>query len=123
LMAGEPGRRRAVREVAEELGVSEAHLAKVFQRLSRAGLVTSRRGPGGGFLWARDPGSVSLLEVYEAVEGPYRGQVCLFAVPRCTGTECLLGGLLNDVSDTVRARLAGTTMAAVAQAPPVGDGA
>ncbi|NLH94874.1 MAG: Rrf2 family transcriptional regulator, partial [Synergistaceae bacterium] len=55
--------RISIREMATVMGVSEAHLAKVFQRLSKGGLVRSMRGPGGGFVLAKAPSEVTLYEV------------------------------------------------------------
>jgi Rrf2 family protein len=45
-------------------------LEQVFQRLRRAGLVTARRGPGGGHRLARAASEITLRDVVEAVEGP-----------------------------------------------------
>lgn len=53
--------RRTTWAMAETLGVSEAHLGKVLQRLGKLGFVRARRGPGGGFNLARAPGEINLL--------------------------------------------------------------
>lgn len=97
---------------AEALGVSRDHLSKVFQRLTRSGLVRSTRGPGGGFLLAREADSITLLEIYEAVEGPLEEVSCLLPEKACTGA-CILGGLLHDVHRRVRNRLATTTLSSL----------
>ncbi len=83
------GRLRTARELAEALHASEAHLSKVLQRLERAGLVKSRRGPGGGFQLARPPGEISLREVCEAVEGRYEASDCPFGLSICDGQGVL----------------------------------
>ncbi len=64
---GEPVR---IREIGERQGVPPRYLEQIFQRLRRAGLVTSKRGPGGGYLLARPAAEITLREVVEAVEGP-----------------------------------------------------
>ena len=46
------------------------YLEQIFQRLRRAGLVQSKRGPGGGYTLARAPEEISLREIIEALEGP-----------------------------------------------------
>lgn len=66
-----------VSEVAEAQGVPESYLAKIFQDLSRSGLVISHRGAKGGFALARDPEKVTLRQVIEAVEGPIALSPCL----------------------------------------------
>ncbi len=110
VLAAEPGRLISTREMAQRLKVSEAHLAKVMQRLGRAGLVRSQRGPKGGFSLLRRPEDITLLEVYEATEGPLREQGCLLGKPMCNG-HCIMGGLLERVGDEVRDYFANTRLA------------
>jgi len=62
-----------IRAISERQAIPARYLEQIFQRLRRAGLVTSRRGPGGGYLLARPPGEITLREVVEAVEGPLAG--------------------------------------------------
>ncbi|MGW4378795.1 RrF2 family transcriptional regulator [Kitasatospora sp. NPDC004531] len=49
--------------------LSPTYLNKVLQRLTRAGLLTSARGPRGGVRLARDPGRITMMDVVTAVEG------------------------------------------------------
>ena len=76
------------KNLARDLGVSEAHLAKIMARLGKAGLVSARRGPQGGFTLAVDPGRVNLLQVYEAAEGPLPTGGCLLDRRSATATAC-----------------------------------
>lgn len=69
--AGEPVH---VRRIGERQRIPRAFLEQIFQRLRRAGLVTGKRGPGGGFMLTRPPSQISLREVVEAVEGPIVGE-------------------------------------------------
>jgi Rrf2 family protein len=104
------GRTLAARQIALALGASEAHLSKVLQRLARAGLVTSTRGPRGGFRLGRPAREITLLQVYEAIEGPLGAPDCLFGRPVCAGSGCICGDLLSDVHKRTRRRLAGTRL-------------
>ena len=101
----------STREIAAALHASEAHLAKVLQRLAKAGLVTSQRGPGGGFLLACPGTEITLLKVYETVEGPLRESHCLFQTPVCDGTGCIMGDLLARTQQQVRSYLSKTRLA------------
>jgi Rrf2 family protein len=65
----------AAHVIASAEGISEMFLLKVLRPLVRAGLVRSRKGPGGGYSLARDPEGINLLEVVEAVDGPFRAMV------------------------------------------------
>ena len=102
LLAGQPDRSFCVTDIARALPVSSNHLAKVLQRLVKEGFVRSSRGRGGGFAMAVDPGEVTLLQVYEAIEGPLATQECLFGTPVCHRKECILGPLLHSVGTQVR---------------------
>ncbi len=97
-------------QIGEALQVSEAHLSKVLQRLAKVGLVDSTRGPGGGFKLAKPGEQISLLEVYEAIEGPLAPTNCLLSTPICSGEKCILGGLLEDINKRVKEYFAETRL-------------
>ena len=105
-------------EIASLLDVSEAHLSKVLQRLARCGLVRSVRGPKGGFVLGKSADKVSLLEVYEAIDGPLAVSHCLFDREACTRARCILGTLVPRLSAQVRDYLSRTRLAAVADEQP-----
>ncbi len=78
-LAGVPGRAPVdVKEIAKELDIAEGYLAKTFQQLSRSRLVLSRRGPSGGYVLAREPERITLLQIIEAIEGPVLTRACEF---------------------------------------------
>jgi len=72
-LAAFPDNKHMTKEIASLHQVSEAHLSKVLQRLTRAGLVKAVRGPKGGFSLAKSADEISLLEVYETIEGTLEG--------------------------------------------------
>ena len=110
VLASGPRRPVAVWRIAKALHASHGHLSKVLQRLAKAGLVTSTRGPAGGFALGRPAGRITLLEVYEAIEGPLGAPDCLFGRAVCAGRDCICGDLLLDVHSRTRRRLAGTRL-------------
>ena len=59
-----------VRVISERQGIPARYLEQIFQRLRRAGLVTSKRGPGGGYTLAHPAAEIDLRQIVEAVEGP-----------------------------------------------------
>jgi Rrf2 family protein len=97
-------------EMASALRVSEAHLSKVLQRLARAGLVKSTRGPKGGFTLGRPRSKITLLEVYETIEGPLAMGSCLLGSPVCGGEKCIFGGLLRMINKRMKDYLAQTRL-------------
>ena len=102
------------KQIAHVLHASEAHLHKVMRRLAAAGILLSTPGPGGGFSLAKPPKKITLLNIYEAVEGPLGETRCLLTVPLCDGKACILGGLIHQTNQAVRNYLQNTTLAQVA---------
>lgn len=99
LLARQCDRRSTNQEMARTLGASWHHLAKVMRQLVRAGLVNSIRGPGGGFTLAKPASEITLMEVFEAIEGPLDTDVCLAKHPVCHGSNCRLGEAIQATQD------------------------
>ncbi|CND20207.1 transcriptional repressor NsrR [Yersinia frederiksenii] len=59
----------SVREMADLQGIPYDYLAKIFTRLSHAGLVVSSEGKGGGFRLARPSALITMLDVIQAIDG------------------------------------------------------
>ena len=64
-------------EISERQKIPPSFLSKIFQSLSRAGIVSSSRGTGGGFMLVKDPHDITLLDVIEAIEGQISLNMCL----------------------------------------------
>lgn len=58
-------------EISEAQHIPEKFLAKIFQSLSKSGIIRSHRGVRGGFTLAKDPAEISVKQVLEAIQGPY----------------------------------------------------
>ena len=59
-----------LKEIASSRGLPANYLAKIFGQLARAKILRSYRGARRGFMFARPPQQITLLDIYEAVEGP-----------------------------------------------------
>jgi len=109
-------------ELAKTFGGSEAHLIKVCQRLARAGFLSARRGPAGGFRIAVDPAQVSMLGVYEAMEGVIEPAPCLIDSHGCASPperDCIIAARLRGFESSILEYLASTTIADVAADCPL----
>jgi Rrf2 family protein len=71
---GEPVLRQ---EIAERQDISADYVAQLFRPLHKAGLVESVKGPGGGYLLARDAVDITAGDVVRAVEGPVAAVYCV----------------------------------------------
>jgi Rrf2 family protein len=69
-----PARSVASGDIARAAGIPAGYGLKVLGPLADAGLLRSRKGPGGGYRLARPAGRITLLEVVEALDGPLRGE-------------------------------------------------
>lgn len=85
--------------IAEQTGASRNHLAKVMQRLVKAGFLKSNRGPAGGFVLKKKPKEITILQIYEAIEGKIEIDGCPMDQQICPFDKCLIGGIVKDVSE------------------------
>ncbi|MFP4354684.1 MAG: RrF2 family transcriptional regulator [Phycisphaerae bacterium] len=67
----------SAREVAECYGIPASLLMNVLKDLSAAGLVESVRGARGGYRLSCDPQSLSLADLVDVIEGPFRLAECI----------------------------------------------
>ena len=96
--------------ICEARDLSKQYLVKIFASLARAGLVTPVRGKLGGYLLAREPAQINLLELIEAVEGPVAVNFCQHDPPRCGRTECGLRSMWADIQEFICGKLENTTL-------------
>lgn len=113
LLAGKLAQPQDTATLAETMGASSAHLSKVLQRLQRAGIVNSVRGPKGGFTLARKPQDITLLSIYEVIEGPLEVRTCLLGRAVCKPGKCIFGDFLGSARREFKELLSQTTLASV----------
>ncbi len=87
-----------VNSIASEMGASKNHLAKVLQQLVKHNFLKSVRGPSGGFILSKSPDKISILEIYEAIEGKIDVPECPLDRQICPFNKCLMNGLVTDVT-------------------------
>ncbi len=71
------------KDICRTQEVTPAFLTKIFQPLIKAGIVNSQRGVGGGFLLAKDPSEINMLDILEAEEGKLKLNHCLIDTDFC----------------------------------------
>ncbi|MFN0118810.1 MAG: RrF2 family transcriptional regulator [Elusimicrobiota bacterium] len=93
-----------IRAIGKSAKVPPAYLAKIFQALVRAGIVTSHRGPHGGFLLKKDPRKISLLDVVNAVDDETNSPLsrCIMGLDICADKNACV---LHDIWVTAAARM------------------
>lgn len=84
-LAGKPGSEvTPLSEISETQHIPEKFLAKIFQSLSKAGIIRSHRGVRGGFTLARPASDITVKDVLETIQGPYHLMKCLHDTAACT---------------------------------------
>jgi Rrf2 family protein len=97
-------------KIAENTGFSKNHISKVLQRIVKDDLLKSVRGPSGGFMLRQDPSKISLLAIYEAIEGPMVITDCPFENEVCHFDRCLMLNVVNKMALEFKKFLAKQTL-------------
>ncbi|MBX3179173.1 MAG: Rrf2 family transcriptional regulator [Candidatus Hydrogenedentes bacterium] len=92
-------------DIAERRSIPEKYLVHILLQLKRSGIVRSVRGAQGGYLLARPPEDVRLLDIVEAIDGP-----TLDPLPVDDPHSDALKRAWEEVADRIRAVLAETTV-------------
>jgi Rrf2 family iron-sulfur cluster assembly transcriptional regulator len=111
-LARQPREKMAlVSEISRDQGIPEKFLAKIFQRLSRAGLLRSTRGAKGGFSLGRPANEITLREIIEAIEGPVAVSRCFLKNGICDEEDfCPLRDVLQEAQESLLGILSKTTV-------------
>ena len=85
--------------LAQEMGASRNHLAKVLQQLVKHNFLKSVRGPSGGFILNVEPSEITILDIYQAIEGKIETPNCPLDRQVCPFDKCLMGGMVSKVTN------------------------
>ncbi|HZS98295.1 MAG TPA: Rrf2 family transcriptional regulator [Terriglobales bacterium] len=90
------------KDVAESYGIPPEALAKILQRLAKAGLLHSQHGINGGYTLARPAAEISAYEVIRAIDGPLFITSCITVRGECDQTErCTIREPLRKVNQSI----------------------
>ncbi len=81
---GNEEKKLGVKEIADELNVPKHFLAKLLQQLSKNQLISSTKGPSGGFYLNDQNKETSLRKVVETIDGPEVFNTCILGLPVCS---------------------------------------
>ena len=92
----------SAKDVAESYGIPPEALAKIMQRLVKAGLLISQHGTHGGYTLARSPETISAFEVIRAIDGPLFITSCITVRGECGQSDrCTIREPLRRVNDSI----------------------
>ncbi len=92
----------SAKDIAENYGIPPEALAKILQRLVKAGLLQSQHGTNGGYVLARSAETISAYEVIRAIDGPLFITSCITVRGECDQTDrCTIREPLRRVNDSI----------------------
>lgn len=87
----------AAKDLSGNTGVPQAYLSKLMQELARHNLISSTRGPKGGFYLTDKNQEVRLIDIINVIDGDYRLTTCILSLHKCdTEHPCPLHHLVGD---------------------------
>src|SRR5436309_11688085 len=96
----------SAKDVADAYGIPQEALAKILQRLAKAGLLHSQHGINGGYTLARAAHTISAFEVIQAIDGPLFITSCITVRGECDQSDrCNIREPLRKVNDSIEAVL------------------
>ncbi len=100
-LAARPGEQTTVEEIADRQHIPPTILPGIIQTMTKAGLVESSRGYGGGIRLARSPRDISVQTVWEAIQGPLELYRCNSKgpCPLGLGEECPLKSVWEQTQE------------------------
>jgi len=105
-----------IKEISENLEIPTHFLAKILQNLTKSGLLTSYKGPGGGFALAMPAEKMTLLQVVQAIDGLEFAQNCVMGFPECSDSNpCPLHQSWANIRANLVQMLARETIGELAQ--------
>ncbi len=111
LITKEEGRHVNVNFIANTTGSSKFHIAKVLQKLVKDGFLGSTRGPSGGFYLIDKPENITLLQLYESIEGKIVVSKCPLNKATCPFGKCVFDDLTMDMTKNFKDYLESRTLA------------
>lgn len=102
--------------IAKAEGIPPGYLAKIFQQLVKAGFVKAVRSGSRGYVFAKSPEEISLLELFELIEGEPLFDDCLLRHCECGGTpdNCCIYAKWVSATKKINQLLAETSLVTAA---------
>jgi len=109
--AADPNRHISAAEIADKYGVSSHHLAKVLSELTRAGVVESVRGVGGGYRFAGNARRLTLMDIIRTFEDLSPAAADRREYGELTPVGMALGAVLSEIDEIAKATFSSLTLA------------
>lgn len=78
-----PNKLVSIKEISERLNIPSPYLAKILQSLAKRGILSSIKGPNGGFKLGRSADTIVLKDIVEGIDGLYALDKCVLGFEKC----------------------------------------
>ncbi|NER14698.1 Rrf2 family transcriptional regulator [Leptobacterium flavescens] len=103
------------KEVAEAIGVPTPFLAKLLQNLAKKNVISSLKGPKGGFFLSEENKSLKLISVVEHIDGLSKFEECVLGLKNCSNDKpCPIHFSVQPFKNTMFDELSNNTIEAFA---------
>lgn len=86
-------------QLSERIGSTKFHVAKVLQRLVKDGMLSSMRGPTGGFSLTKDPTEITVFNIYRSIEGEIDYDECTHTNPVTPIDKCIRETIVKKMTE------------------------
>ena len=93
-----------IKDISRRQQISPRYLEQIFQKLKKAGILGSKRGPAGGYYLLKKPAEITLGDIIRATEGPFELVFCVAEAPTKTcprKDECVASDMWARVSEQI----------------------
>jgi Rrf2 family protein len=105
-----------VKEIADDVGISQEFLSKAMQSLKKAGIVASVQGVKGGYKLAKTPDEITVADIAVAIEGAPHMVRCDVKASSCEiSSSCQHRGYMNSLQHKIQELLSATTVRSLLQ--------
>ncbi len=111
----------SLKSISDSQGISLSYLEQLFSKMKRNDLVVGSRGPGGGYVLARDTHRISIADIILAVDEPLDITECEGEQNCNDGRRCLSHDLWSDLSDQLHDFLAGIHLGELMERSGIGE--
>ena len=109
------GEMTSIRELSRKLGIPYHFLGKILQDLTKKGLLSSLKGPAGGFTLGLPARDITLFHIVEAIDGVDITRSCVLGFPECSGKNpCAVHHKWSELRDGIYALMVGKNIAQLA---------
>jgi Rrf2 family protein len=110
------GEMTSIKELTRKINIPYHFLAKILQNLTRTGLLTSLKGPTGGFALRMPAKDITLYQIVEAIDGAEFKSNCILGFPECSGeTPCAVHEKWGSLREGIYRMLVNKSIAQMAR--------